>query len=45
MWQCEIHHRLLSTVKDGEKFDDANKNLEDFWMALKQSDVDARVSA
>ncbi|CAE7860039.1 ypfD [Symbiodinium necroappetens] len=27
--------------KDGEKFDDANKNLEDFWMALKQSDVDA----
>ncbi|CAE7255009.1 MET3 [Symbiodinium natans] len=27
--------------KDGDKFDDANKNLEGFWMALKQSDVDA----
>mmetsp|Transcript_11589 Transcript_11589/g.21996 ORF Transcript_11589/g.21996 Transcript_11589/m.21996 type:complete len:568 (+) Transcript_11589:52-1755(+) len=27
--------------KDGAKFDDANKNMDGYWMALKQSDVDA----
>ncbi|CAJ1352200.1 unnamed protein product, partial [Effrenium voratum] len=27
--------------KDGDGFDDANKNMETYWMALTQSDVDA----
>eukprot|EP00931_Biecheleriopsis_adriatica_P005716 TRINITY_DN10719_c0_g2_i1.p1 TRINITY_DN10719_c0_g2~~TRINITY_DN10719_c0_g2_i1.p1 ORF type:complete len:566 (-),score=179.52 TRINITY_DN10719_c0_g2_i1:49-1746(-) len=29
--------------KDGDKFDDANKNLEGYWNALTQSDVDASI--
>eukprot|EP00930_Biecheleria_cincta_P089515 TRINITY_DN78843_c0_g1_i1.p1 TRINITY_DN78843_c0_g1~~TRINITY_DN78843_c0_g1_i1.p1 ORF type:complete len:585 (+),score=152.23 TRINITY_DN78843_c0_g1_i1:58-1755(+) len=27
--------------KDGDKFDDANKNLDQYWSALTQSDVDS----
>ncbi|CAE8672328.1 unnamed protein product, partial [Polarella glacialis] len=27
--------------RDGDKFDDANKNLDGFWNALTQSDVEA----